>query len=62
MILPTADVFTRFEEMVGPMLAMIATLVQKNFNLRATRDLLLPKLISGELNVSAIPAPEALAA
>ena len=31
-------------------------------NLRTTRDLLLPKLISGELDVSALPEPEALAA
>jgi type I restriction enzyme S subunit len=34
----------------------------RNRNLRATRDLLLPKLISGELDVSALPEPEALAA
>ena len=31
-------------------------------NLRATRDLLLPKLISGEVDVSSLPDPEALAA
>jgi type I restriction enzyme S subunit len=31
-------------------------------NLRITRDFLLPKLISGELDVSATPEPEALAA
>ena len=31
-------------------------------NLRTTRDLLLPKLVSGELDVSAMPEPEALAA
>jgi type I restriction enzyme S subunit len=36
--------------------------VRKNENLRTTRDLLLPKLISGELDVSAMPEPEALAA
>ena len=35
---------------------------RKNANLRTTRDLLLPKLISGELDVSAMPEPEALAA
>ena len=38
------------------------TLKKKNANLRTTRDLLLPKLISGELDVSAMPEPEALAA
>ena len=31
-------------------------------NLRTTRDLLLPKLISGELDVSALPEPETVAA
>jgi type I restriction enzyme S subunit len=31
---------------------MIALLTQKNARLRATRDLLLPKLISGEVDVS----------
>ncbi len=33
-----------------------------NENLRTTRDLLLPKLISGELDVSSLPEPEALVA
>ncbi len=42
---------------------LILALVRKNNNLRATRDLLLPKLISGELDVSTLPEPEeALAA
>jgi type I restriction enzyme S subunit len=34
----------------------------KNHNLRTTRDLLLPKLISGELDVSHLPELEAMAA
>jgi len=33
-------------------------LQKKNLNLRTTRDLLLPKLISGELDVSTLPEPE----
>ena len=45
-----------------PMLSLCRTLVRKSNNLRTTRDLLLPKLISGELDVSALPEPEALAA
>jgi type I restriction enzyme S subunit len=32
---------------------------RKNTNLRTTRDLLLPKLISGELDVSTLPEPQA---
>jgi len=39
------------------MFAMIRKLAAKNANLRATRDLLLPKLISGELDVSKLPEP-----
>ncbi len=35
-----------------------ANYADKNANLRATRDLLLPKLISGELDVSTQPEPE----
>ena len=40
------------------MFNMIFNLQKKNANLRATRDLLLPKLISGELDVSSLPEPE----
>lgn len=39
------------------MLDMTETLRKKNANLRATRDPLLPKLISGELDVSTLPDP-----
>lgn len=39
------------------MLDMTETLRRRNANLRATRDLLQPKLISGELDVSTLPDP-----
>ena len=42
----------QFSEIVAPMLDSIRVLTLKNTNLRQTCDLLLPKLISGELNVS----------
>jgi type I restriction enzyme S subunit len=35
-----------------PMIELCWRLIEKNNNLRQTRDLLLPKLISGELDVS----------
>lgn len=38
--------------------ATVLNYSRKNANLRATRDLLLPKLISGELDVSSLPEPE----
>ena len=38
--------------MIEPIFDNIATLDLKNTNLRQTRDLLLPKLIFGEIDVS----------
>ena len=51
-----------FDALVRPMFALVHTLARKNTNLRTTRDLLLPKLISGELDVSALPEPGQVAA
>ena len=41
----------KFGELVEPMAENIDLLYRKNFNLQQTRDLLLPRLISGELDV-----------
>ena len=41
-----------FEEICHPVEAQIEILTDKNATLRHTRDLLLPKLISGKLDVS----------
>lgn len=43
----------RFNDQVVPLRKLLNLLLDKNANLRTTRDLLLPKLISGELDVSA---------
>jgi hypothetical protein len=59
---PTPQLASRFAEVMAPMLTLGDMLEQKNTNLRTTRDLLLPKLISGELDVSALPEPEAVTA
>jgi type I restriction enzyme S subunit len=59
---PPEDLMRGFSSLASPIHDLAETLHAKNANLRATRDLLLPKLISGELDVSAIPEPEALAA
>lgn len=62
-LLPTEILMNQFATAVQPMHSLVISLRQKNQNLRATRDLLLPKLISGELDVSTLPEPEeALAA
>jgi len=52
----------RYAEFVRPMSELTETLRRKNRTLRTTRDLLLPKLISGELDVSRLPEPEAVTA
>ena len=51
-IVPDYALVTRFEDLVSPMELEIENLTNKNTNLRQTRDLLLPRLISGELDVS----------
>lgn len=57
-VLPSMTTLSGFESLVAPMWEMLLNLQKKNLNLRATRDLLLPKLISGELDVSTLPEPE----
>lgn len=59
---PASPTTAAFEGVVGPMMDLVLRLERKNRNLRTTRDLLLPKLISGELDISAMPEPKALAA
>lgn len=51
-MLPSADVLDRFDELTAPMISCIVTNGLENMRLAALRDVLLPKLVSGELNVS----------
>jgi len=51
-LVPSIDLVKKFEDAVGPMISRIGTMYFQNATLRRTRDLLLPKLISGELDVS----------
>jgi type I restriction enzyme S subunit len=62
LLVPSADVLGRFDSESRQILGLARLLERKNVNLKATRDLLLPKLISGELDVPAMPDPEILAA
>lgn len=48
---PEEHVVTRFEEVARPMFDEIESLTKANQNLRATRDSLLPRLISGKLRI-----------
>ena len=51
-IMPAKSVLTDFSRNLAPIIGLIDRLRAKNCSLRTTRDLLLPKLISGELDVS----------
>lgn len=49
---PSRSIVSNFEETAEPISLELANLTMKNQNLYQTRDLLLPKLISGEIDVS----------
>ena len=49
--IPSSPVLSRFNDLVQDIVAQIQNLVFRNRNLRCTRDLLLPRLVSGELDV-----------
>ena len=51
MVNPRLSVIDNFEKFVQPVFRSLEILTLKNINLRKTRDLLLPKLISGEIDV-----------
>ena len=52
LVIPTSEVRDRFETKIASIRKGLNNLLDKNTNLRKTRDLLLPRLISGELDVS----------
>ena len=58
-LLPPHELRQQHHEFVTNAVATIRNLVMRNRNLRAQRDFLLPKLISGEIDVAAFPEPEA---
>ena len=51
-ISPPLSVCNHFSSVVGEMLIQTDNLILRNANLRQTRDLLLPKLVAGEIDVS----------
>lgn len=53
-VIPTADVLNTFNDTVQPLFDLIITNQQENQRLSELRDNLLPKLMSGELDVSDI--------
>lgn len=57
-LMPPASVLEMYDAAVAPLFDQIATLLQLNRELARSRDLLLPKLMSGKLDVSSIRLPE----
>ncbi|HBN74720.1 MAG TPA: restriction endonuclease subunit S [Planctomycetaceae bacterium] len=51
LIIPTESMIDKFHDSAGEMLILAHQLLRKNINLRKSRDLLLPKLISGKIDV-----------
>jgi type I restriction enzyme S subunit len=48
---PSTEILAQFEKVVGPYFSMIELLKKKNEALTEARDLLLPKLMNGEIEV-----------
>lgn len=59
---PSNDVAEVFERLVQPVFEQIQQLTEQNAKLAQTRDLLLPKLMSSQLDVSGIALPDEVAA
>jgi type I restriction enzyme, S subunit len=55
-VLPELSILMLFNNAIRPMVDLINNLIFRNRNLRTTRDLLLPKLISGEVSVESMEA------
>lgn len=51
-LVPDMATQSEFERLTQPLRAQVLNLLNRNANLRRTRDLLLPRLVSGELDVS----------
>jgi type I restriction enzyme S subunit len=50
-LVPDKDYIIIFDNYTAPLFSQVHNLLLKNANLRQTRDLLLPQLISGEINI-----------
>lgn len=53
-VIPLKEVMTLFDNIVKPLRRRLELLAEQNNNLRKTRDLLLPKLINGEIDVEGL--------
>lgn len=53
-VVPPPSLLLQFADLMAPVFSLLKSLQSKNTILRRTRDLLLPKLISGELDMSGL--------
>ena len=60
--LPPLEIRREFHRLAWPMLEQAEQLMAANVSLAQARDLLLPKLMSGQLDVSSIPLPDEVSA
>jgi type I restriction enzyme, S subunit len=58
-VVPDLGIQKTFSETINPVFRQIENFQRKNANLRQTRDLLLPKLISGEIDVETLESTDA---
>ena len=56
-VVPIAEAATAFSERVNPIKRQVRVLQQQSDNLRRTRDLLLPRLLSGQMNLATDTTP-----
>jgi type I restriction enzyme S subunit len=50
-LIPSSEILKKFDEYILPLFKLKKSLITRNTNLCKTRDLLLPKLVSGEIDV-----------
>ena len=55
---PKSELTLAFDDKVRPLFEQVLTLIQQNRILAQARDLLLPKLMSGQIDVSNIRLPD----
>jgi type I restriction enzyme S subunit len=58
LIVPDSSILDSFIAVIDPLVSLARTLQLMNVNLRSTRDLFLPRLVSGEIDVSGLQVPE----
>jgi type I restriction enzyme S subunit len=51
-VIPSQELRLKFDEFIEPIILSILNLTARNANLCRTRDLLLPRLVSGEVDVA----------